>query len=100
MEERNCGRIVAVIMKINRLFGYGFLFGLGCCLSAQAQEQTNEFLMSWNATGYTVNAKGQIIATNLTQQKLIDKVAADNSINPADCEFVYRVEKRDTAVVW
>lgn len=87
-------------MKINRLLEYRFFIGLGCCLAAQAQEQTNEFLMTWNATGYTLNARGQIIATNLTQQKLINRVAADNGINPADCEFVYRVEKRDTAVVW
>lgn len=87
-------------MKINKLLLFGLLAGLGPCLAAKAQEQTNEFLMYWNASGYTVNAAGHVIATNLTQQKLIDKVAADNGINPNDCCFVYRVEKRDTAVVW
>jgi hypothetical protein len=76
------------------------MFGVGTCLAAQAQEQTNQFLMAWNATGYTINAKGKIIATNLTAQTLINKIAYDNGVNPKDCDFVYRVEKRDTAVVW
>jgi hypothetical protein len=87
-------------MKTDKLLIFALVFGLGSCLAAQAQEQTNEVLMTWSATGYTTNAKGDIIATNLTQQTLIDKVAADNGINPKDCEFVYRVEKLDTAVVW
>jgi hypothetical protein len=79
---------------------FAVLIGVSSCVTAQAQEQTNQFLMSWNATGYTTNAKGKIIATNLTAQTLINKVAYDNGINPKDCDFVYRVEKRDTAVVW
>jgi len=76
------------------------MIGFGFCVAAQAQEQTNQFLMAWNATGYTINAAGKVIATNLTAQTLINKVAYDNGINPKDCAFVYRVEKRDTAVVW
>jgi hypothetical protein len=87
-------------MKINGLLIYGLMIGLVSCLAAQAQEQTNQFIMNWNATGYTINAAGHIMATNLTQQTLINKVAYDNGINPKDCDFVYRVEKRDTAVVW
>lgn len=79
---------------------FALAVGIGSCLAAEAQEQTNEFLMTWNAAGYTTNAKGNIIATNLTQQTLINKVAADNGIDPKDCVFVYRVEKLDTAVVW
>jgi len=76
------------------------VIGMGLALAAQAQEQTNEYLMSWIATGYTTNAHGNIVATNLNQQTLINIVAKDNGINPKDCVFVYRVEKRDTAVVW
>jgi len=87
-------------MKIDKLLIFALVVGFGSCRAAQAQQQTNEVLMNWSATGYTTNAKGNIIATNLTQQTLIDKVAADNGIDPKDCEFVYRVEKLDTAVVW
>ena len=87
-------------MKISNLLIFALVTGMGSCLAAQAQEQTNEVLMTWSATGYTTNAKGNIIATNLTQQTLINRVAADNGINPKDCEFVYRVEKLDTGVVW
>jgi hypothetical protein len=87
-------------MKTDKLLIFALVLGMGSGLAAQAQEQTNEVLMTWSATGYTTNSKGNIIATNLTQQTLIDKVAADNGIDPKDCEFVYRVEKLDTAVVW
>jgi hypothetical protein len=86
-------------MKTYQQLMCALLFGAASCVAAQAQEQTNQFLMSWNATGYTTNAKGKIIATNLTAKTLISKVAYDNGIDPKDCEFVYRVEKRDTAVV-
>jgi hypothetical protein len=87
-------------MKTDKLLIFTLAIGMVSCLAAQAQQQTNEVLMTWSATGYTTNAKGNIVATNLTQQTLINKVAADNGINPKDCEFVYRVEKLDTAVVW
>jgi len=73
---------------------------IGSCFSAHAQEQTNQFLMNWHATGYTTNSRGQIVATNINQQTLINKVAADNGLNPKDLVFIYRVEKRDTAVAW
>ena len=76
------------------------MLGIGSCVAAQAQEQTNQFLMNWHATGYTTNSRGQIIATNLTQQTLINKVADDNGLNPKDLVFIYRVEKRDTAVAF
>ncbi|HEY3861973.1 MAG TPA: hypothetical protein VGO59_08800 [Verrucomicrobiae bacterium] len=69
-------------------------------LAAQAQEQTNEYLMNWNAVGYTHNARGVLVATNVNQQTLVNIVATNNGLNPRDLEFVYRVEKRDTAVVW
>jgi hypothetical protein len=87
-------------MKSNRLLVFALIIGIASCLNAIAQEQTNEYIMNWTATGYTTNSHGDIIATNLNAQTLINKVAADNGIDPKDCEFVYRVEKRDTAVVW
>jgi hypothetical protein len=87
-------------MKTYKILMFALVMGMLSRLAAQAQEQTNQFQMSWNATGYTTNAKGKIIATNLNAQTLINKVAADNGLNPRDLVFVYRVEKRDTAVVW
>jgi hypothetical protein len=87
-------------MKAYKLPMLAFTIGFGSCPATQAQEQTNEYLMTWVAVGYTTNGHGTLIATNLTQQTLINKVAADNGVNPKDCVFVYRVEKRDTAVVW
>jgi hypothetical protein len=87
-------------MNKYKLLIFAVIMAMDSCLAAQAQEQTNQFQITWNATGYTTNAKGKIIATNLNAQTLINKVAADNGINPKDCVFVYRVEKRDTAVVW
>jgi hypothetical protein len=87
-------------MKTYKMLLLAYVIGWGLSFAAQAQEQTNEVLMTWNATGYTTNEHGNIIATNLNQQTLINKVAADNGIDPKDCEFVYRVEKLDTAVVW
>jgi hypothetical protein len=76
------------------------MVGVGMSRTAKAQEQTNQFQMTWSATGYTHNARGNLIATNLTQQALVRKVALDNGLNPADLIFVYRVEKLDTAVVY
>ena len=87
-------------MKTYRLLVLGLMAGIGFCRAAKAQEQTNQFQMTWTATGYTHNTHGNLIATNLTQQALVKKVAIDNGLNPADLIFVYRVEKRDTAVVY
>ena len=87
-------------MKNYKLTLLAWVIGIASCVTTQAQEQTNQFLMNWHATGYTTNARGQIIATNINQQTLINKVAYDNGLDPKDLVFVYRVEKRDTAVVW
>ncbi len=87
-------------MKALKLLTLASVIGFGPCFGAVAQEQTNQFLMSWMASGFTTNAHGQIIATNLNAQTLINKVAADNGLNPRDLCFVYRVEKLDTAVVY
>ncbi len=87
-------------MKTYKLLMFAVIAGIALCRTAAAQEQTNQFQLTWNATGYTHNARGNLIATNLTQQALVKKVALDNGLNPADLIFVYRVEKRDTAVVY
>src|ERR1700677_1169228 len=64
--------IICPRMKAYIRLMFALAVGIGSCLAAEAQEQTNEFLMTWNAAGYTTNAKGNIIATNLTQQTLIN----------------------------
>ena len=70
---------------------------LGLTIAARAQDQ---FLITWSATGYTHNSKGQLVATNCNARTLINKVALDNGINPNLLCFVYRVESLDTAVVF
>ena len=87
-------------MKTYKLLILGLIVGIAFCRTAKAQEQTNQYQMTWNATGYTHNARGNLIATNLTQQALVKKVASDNGLNPADLIFVYWLRKRDTAVVY
>ena len=87
-------------MKICKILSLFFAIAFGSCAIARAQEQTNQFAMYWSATGYTTNENGRLIVTNLNQRTLVNKVAADNGLNPNDLEFVYRVEKRDTAVVY
>jgi len=91
-------------MKILRLLAA--MLTVGLCFSPEVRgqadsiNQTNEYAMAWNATGYTFNAKGKIVATNVNQRAFVLKAAQDNGLNPNDLVFVYRVEKRDTAVVY
>ncbi|HEY3853998.1 MAG TPA: hypothetical protein VGO67_06365 [Verrucomicrobiae bacterium] len=87
-------------MKTYKLLILAVILAIGMGWRANAQEQTNQFQLTWNATGYTHNARGVLVATNVTQQTLVRKVAEDNGLNPADLIFVYRVEKLDTAVVY
>jgi hypothetical protein len=87
-------------MKIRILLK--MLLALGFCssLAVLGQEQTNEFQLAWTVTGYSTNGNGTLMVTNVSAKTLVDKVAADNGLNPNDLIFVYRVEKRDTAVVY
>jgi hypothetical protein len=55
--------------------------------------------MFWRGTYYTKNASGRIIAVPFTEQDFVNQAARDNGIDPATCVFVYRPDKRDTAVV-
>ena len=86
-------------MKINSKMHWqmalAMVLGIGSVMTACAQDQ---FYLSWNAVGYTYNAKGQLVATNENAETFIKKVAADNGLNPADLAFVYRVENLDTVV--
>ena len=84
-------------MKVINSAALAMVLALGWVHSAKAI--TDQFLLTWNATGYTYNSRGQLVATNNTARTFIDKVAADNGLNPADLAFVYRVENLDTVVV-
>jgi hypothetical protein len=57
------------------------------------------FQLFWRGVYYTRNSSGHIIAVKFTEQDFVNKVAQDNGLNPADLVFVYRPDKRDTAVV-
>jgi hypothetical protein len=84
-------------LKLHLQTTLSILLGLGSFLTAKAQDQ---FLLAWNATGYTYNDKGQSVATNVNAQTFIKKVALDNGLDPADLAFVYRVENLDTVVAF
>jgi hypothetical protein len=78
----------------------GVLVFLACCALAGSAFAQDEFLLTWSATGYTHNSKGQIVATNCTAANFIKKIADDNNLNPKDLCFVYRVENLDTVCVF
>jgi len=84
-------------LKISRPMALSILVGLASISTAKAQDQ---FLLAWNATGYTYNSKGELVATNVNAQTFIKKVAADNGLDPKDLAFVYRVENLDTVVAF
>jgi hypothetical protein len=88
-------------MKINSKMRWhmalSIVLGLGSIAAAQ---DTHQYYLSWNAVGYTYNAKGQSVVTNENAETFIKKVANDNGLNPADLAFVYRVENLDTVVVF
>lgn len=83
-------------MKAMNAAALAMVMALGWVHSAKA---TDQFLLTWNAAGYTYNDKGQLVVTNNSAKTFIDKVAADNGLNPATLAFVYRVENLDTVVV-
>jgi hypothetical protein len=86
-------------MNMNTRLTLTLLIGLTSTCAALAQAPYDQYLMTWNATGYTTDAKGHVVASSLGPQAFINRIAADNGLNPATLCFVYRAEKRDTAVV-
>jgi hypothetical protein len=65
-------------------------------LTAQADDL---FQLFWRGTFYTKNDTGHIVARQFTEQDFVNKVAQDNGLDPSSLVFVYRPDKRDTAVV-
>jgi hypothetical protein len=86
-----------IVTKLHLSMALSVLLGLGSIMTARAQDQ---FFLTWNATGYTYNDKGVMVVTNCNAETLINKVAADNGLDPKDLAFVYRVENLDTVVAF
>jgi hypothetical protein len=57
------------------------------------------FQLFWRGTYYAKNDTGHIVARQFTEQEFVNKVAQDNGLDPSSLVFVYRADKRDTAVV-
>jgi hypothetical protein len=57
------------------------------------------FQLFWRGTYYAKNDTGHIVAVSFTEQDFVNKVAQDNGLDPSTLVFVYRADKRDTAVV-
>jgi len=73
--------------------------GLILPLVAAAQDDTNEYVMTWQGTEFMTGANGKIVSRHFTQNDFVEEVAANNGLNPKSLEFVYRADKRDTVVV-
>lgn len=57
------------------------------------------FQLFWRGTYYVNNSSGHIVAVSFSEQNIVNKIARDNGLNPADLVFVYRPRKQDAAVV-
>ena len=68
-------------------------------ISPMSLKADDLFQLFWRGTIYTKNSNGRIIAFGFTEQDFINKVAQDNGLDPSKLFFVYRPDKRDTAVV-
>ena len=67
-------------------------------LSAFAQN--HQYVLNWSATVYTTSPDGRVVASRLTSKDIIRIIAANNGITDLkSLAFVYRADKRDTAVV-
>jgi hypothetical protein len=61
--------------------------------------QNNQYVLTWRGTAYSTNALGRVVATRFTERDIIKTIAANNEITDRNLAFVYRADKRDTAVV-
>ena len=61
--------------------------------------QNHQYLMSWRGTAYSTDSTGRVVARHVTEKDFIKTVADNNGIDMRGLAFVYRADKRDTAVV-
>ena len=83
-------------MKRYRTIGLISALLLATQLASQADDL---FQLFWRGTYYTKNSTGHIVAVPFTEQDFVNKVAADNGLDPSTLVFVYRPDRRDTVVV-
>src|SRR3989442_130993 len=83
-------------MKMRTIAGLILAVGLSQPLLSQADDL---FRMSWHGTVYTTGANGQVVARGFSERDFVQRVAADNGLDPRTLVFVYRPDKHDTAVV-
>ena len=62
--------------------------------------QNHQYLLTWRGTAYATNGLGRVVATRFSERDIIRTIAQNNGItNLRTLAFVYRADKRDTAVV-
>ncbi len=83
-------------MKLGIILTASLLIGCAQPFVANAQN----FQLFWRGTYFTTNPDGSITSGSFTEQSFVNKVARDNGLDPSQLVFVYRADKRDTAVVW
>lgn len=67
---------------------------------AQAQAPYPQYVISWRGTGYMKDSAGNMQKVRMTDKDLVQIAATNNGLDPKQLALVYRVEARDTAVVW
>ena len=75
---------------------------IGAFLSLQTFSvlaQNHQYLMSWRGTAYSTDGSGRVVARHFTEKDFIKTIADNNGIDIRGLAFVYRADKRDTAVV-
>jgi hypothetical protein len=75
------------------------LAGAVVLLQPLSSKADDLFRLFWRGTYYTKNASGHIVAVPFTEQMFVNQVARNNGLDPSQCIFVYRPDKRDTVVV-
>src|SRR5262245_53241112 len=83
-------------MKISKMLGMAVMIGL---IGPVVSNADDLFRMSWKGTVYTTSGTTKVAARKITEKDFVNKVAADNGIDPRQLVFVYRPDKHDTAVV-
>src|SRR5258708_3089702 len=62
--------------------------------------QNHQYLMTWRGTAYSTDSTGRVVATRFSEKDFIKTIAENNGISDVrGLAFVYRADKRDTAVV-
>ena len=62
--------------------------------------QNHQYLMRWRGTAYSTDSTGRVVAKHFAEKDFIKTIADNNGITDLrGLAFVYRADKRDTAVV-